>query len=58
MKWFMLCLLATGCTINVQIDTDYASQNKSDGEIQEQVTTEAVQTNTPTVDTAIDANGI
>lgn len=47
-------LFASGCTINLQIDTDYASQNNSDGEIQEKVTTESSASNTPTVDVTAD----
>ncbi len=48
--------LATGCTINFQIDTDYASQNEGSGSIEEEVNTEA--TTTPTVDIKADANGL
>lgn len=51
----LACLVISGCTINLQIDTDYASQNESDGEIQEQVTTEA--STTPTVDVTADIQG-
>lgn len=49
-----LVFLVTSCTINLQIDTDYASQNNSDGEIQEKVTTESTASNTPTVDTSLE----
>lgn len=49
-----LASLVTSCTINLQIDTDYASQNRSDGEIQEKVTTESTASNTPTVDVTAD----
>lgn len=51
----LVFLAISGCTINLQIDTDYASQNRSDGEIQEKVTTES--TATPTVDTTVDVEG-
>jgi len=49
-----IMLLISGCTINLQIDTDYASQNNSDGEIQEKVTTESTASNTPTVEVTAD----
>lgn len=54
--YLMLGLVSsvTSCTINLQIDTDYASQNNSDGEIQEKVTTESTASNTPTVDTSLE----
>ncbi|AHI61218.1 hypothetical protein vBVpaS1601_60 [Vibrio phage vB_VpaS_1601] len=48
-------LVLTGCTINLQIDTDYASQNASDGAISETVQAEA--TTTPTVDVTADIQG-
>lgn len=50
----LLIMFISGCTINLQIDTDYASQNRSDGEIQEKVTTESTASNTPTVDVTAD----
>ncbi|AUR95322.1 TMhelix containing protein [Vibrio phage 1.205.O._10N.222.51.A7] len=49
-------LAISGCTINLQIDTDYASQNDGSGSIEEEVNTEA--TTTPTVDIKADANGL
>ncbi|CAL9960083.1 hypothetical protein VPHD85_0050 [Vibrio phage D85] len=49
-------LAISGCTINFQIDTDYASQNDGSGSIEEEVNTEA--TTTPTVDIKADANGL
>lgn len=48
-------LASSGCTINLQIDTDYASQNGGGGSIEEEVTTEA--TTTPTVETEVDVSG-
>lgn len=51
----LVFLAISGCTINLQIDTDYASQNRSDGEIQEKVTTES--TASPTVDAALEVDG-
>lgn len=53
-----LAFLASSCTINLQIDTDYASQNNSDGEIQEKVTTEATATTTPTIDANVDTGAL
>lgn len=49
-----LVFLATSCSLTVQIDTDYASQNKSDGEIQEKVTTEATSENSSEVATTLE----
>lgn len=49
-----LVFLVTSCTIQLNIDTDYASQNDSDGEIQEKVSTESKSTTTPTVDTSLE----
>lgn len=49
-----LVFLVSSCTIQLNIDTDYASQNESDGEIQEKVTTKSDATTTPTVDTSIE----
>lgn len=51
-----LVYLISGCTIQLNIDTDYASQNDSDGEIQEKVTTES--TAIPTVDIKAEADGL
>lgn len=51
----LVFLAISGCSLTVQIDTDYASQNRSDGEIQEKVTTES--TASPTVDAALEVDG-
>ncbi|CAM0047670.1 hypothetical protein VPHK404_0070 [Vibrio phage K404] len=55
MRYLILLLLLAGCSLTVQIDTDYASQNGGGGSIEEEVTTEA--TTTPTVDTTVDVEG-
>ncbi|CAM0045920.1 hypothetical protein VPHK437A_0066 [Vibrio phage K437a] len=52
---YLILLLLSGCSLTVQIDTDYASQNRSDGEIQEKVTTES--TASPTVDASLEVDG-
>ncbi|USL90040.1 hypothetical protein [Vibrio phage vB_VpaS_CHI] len=57
MKYLTLLLL-TGCTINLQIDTDYASQNGGGGSIEEEVTTESSASNAPTVDANVDTAGL
>lgn len=49
-----LMFLVTSCTINLQIDTDYASQNGGGGTVNEEVTTESTASNTPTVDATVD----
>lgn len=49
-----LAFSVTSCTINLQIDTDYASQNGGGGTINEEVTTESTASNTPTVDVETD----
>lgn len=54
----VIIILATGCTINLQIDTDYASQNGGGGSIEEEVTTEAVSSITPTTDLEIDSGAL
>ena len=51
-------LLMSGCTINLQIDTDYASQNGGGGSIEEEVTTEAVSSITPTTDLEVDSGAL
>ena len=48
----------SGCTINLQIDTDYASQNGGGGSIEEEVTTEAVSSITPTTDLEVDSGAL
>lgn len=54
-----LCVpIFAGCTIHLQIDTDYASQGGGGGSINEEVTTEATANNTPTVETDITADGV
>lgn len=54
-----LCVPIFGaCTIHLQIDTDYASQGGGGGSINEEVTTDATATNTPTIDANVDAGGL
>lgn len=54
-----LCVpVFSACTINIQIDTDYASQAGGGGSIEEEVTTESTASNTPTVTTDVDAGGL
>lgn len=48
-------ILASGCTISLQIDTDYASQSGSEGNIYE--TAKSEETTTPTVDVTADIKG-
>ncbi len=57
MKLFCILhlILAVGCTINLQIDTDYASQNEGSGSISE--TVQAEEAATPTVDVTADIQG-
>lgn len=53
-----IMFLVTSCTINLQIDTDYASQAGGGGSINEEVTTDATATTTPTVEADVTADGI
>ena len=56
MRYLLISFLLSGCTINLQIETEYASQN-GDGEISEQSQAESTATNTPTVDIQADIPG-
>lgn len=56
MKYLIGVFLLSGCTLNLTIETDYASQNGGGGDINEEVTAET--TTTPTVDIKADANGL
>lgn len=58
MRFLFIAMLMTGCTINLQIDTDYASQNGGGGTVNEEVTTESTASNTPTVDANVDTTGL
>lgn len=48
-----LVFLVTSCTINFNIDTDYASQNGGGGVIEEEVSTTATTTPTSNVQTEV-----
>lgn len=55
---FLFSIWLAGCTINIQIDTDYASQAGGSGKIEEKVNSESTASNTPTVSTNVDAGGL
>lgn len=55
MKYLISLLFISGCTLNLQIETDYASQNASNGQISE--TAQAEETTAPTVDVTTDIQG-
>ncbi|WCD55693.1 hypothetical protein VAITEPHAGE_54 [Vibrio phage Vaitephage] len=59
MRTLLLTMLfATGCTFNFQINTDYASQAGGAGTITEAADSESTATNSPTVETSIDPEGL
>lgn len=49
--------LVTSCTINLQIDTDFAAQKESGGVINEEVTTSATSETDPAVDVSANVEG-
>lgn len=48
-----LAFLVSSCTINLQIDTDYAAQRDGGGNIEEEVTTETTSETSPDVEASI-----
>lgn len=48
-----LVFLVSSCTINLQIDTDYAAQRDGSGNIEEEVTTETTSETSPDVEASI-----
>ncbi|AGG58107.1 hypothetical protein VPAG_00071 [Vibrio phage douglas 12A4] len=59
MKYLIISfLLISGCTINLQIDTDYAAQRNMDGTILETIDTETTSSITPTTDLEVDSGAL
>lgn len=58
MRILIFLVLASGCTFNFQINTDYASQAGGTGTITEAADSESTAANSPTVEASIDPEGL